>query len=65
MQGGGRTQRLPPPPKIEKNGGFSHEIPQKCSRLPPLGAIILSAPPLSNLKSWIRPCGVLNLNIDS
>jgi hypothetical protein len=26
---------------------FSHEIPQKCSRLPPLGAIFLSAPPLT------------------
>ena len=33
---------------------FSHEIPQKCSWLAPLGAIILSAPP--NLKSWIHPC---------
>ena len=28
-------------------------MPQKFSRLPPLGAIFLSAPP--NLKSWIRP----------
>ena len=27
------------------NRDFSHEIPQKCSRLPPLGAIFLSAPP--------------------
>jgi hypothetical protein len=26
---------------------FSHEIPQKFSRLPPLGAIFLSAPPLT------------------
>jgi hypothetical protein len=39
------------PPKIGKNiifgvkSCFSHEIPQKFSRLPPLGAIILSAPP--------------------
>ena len=31
-----------------------HEIPQKFSRLPPLCAIFLSAPP--NLNSWIRPC---------
>ena len=26
---------------------FSHKIPQKCSRLPPLGAIFLSAPSLT------------------
>jgi hypothetical protein len=31
-----------------------HEIPQNLSRLPPLGAIFLSAPP--NLTSWIRLC---------
>jgi hypothetical protein len=49
------------PPKIGKKYDFlaqnrdvSHEIPQKFSRLLPLGAIFLSAPP--NLKSWIRPC---------
>jgi hypothetical protein len=47
----------PPPLKLEKydffgvNGDFSHEIPQKFSRLPSLGAIFLSAP-LPNLKSW-------------
>jgi hypothetical protein len=29
------------------NHDFSHEIPQKFSRLPPLGAIFLSAPPLT------------------
>ena len=41
-----------PPPKIGKkydflalNRDFSHEIPQKCSRLPPLGQFFLSAPP--------------------
>ena len=32
---------------------FSHEIPQKCSRLPPLGVIFFILPPY--LKSWIRP----------
>jgi hypothetical protein len=37
------------------NRDFSHGIPQKFSRLPPLGAIFLSAPP-PNLKSWIRSC---------
>ena len=52
---GGRTRRAPPPPppKIGKNMIFWrkiiffhwHEIPQKCSRLPPQGAIFLSAPP--------------------
>ena len=52
----------PPPPKIGKkydflaqNRDFSHEIPQIFSRLPPLGAIFLSASP-PNLKFWIRPC---------
>ena len=30
----------------EISGADSHEIPQKCSSLPPLGAIFLSAPPL-------------------
>jgi hypothetical protein len=29
------------------NRDFSHEILQKFSRLPPLGAIFLSAPPLT------------------
>ena len=40
------------PPKIGKNmiflaynRDFSHEIPQKISRLPPLGVIFLNAPP--------------------
>ena len=49
------------PPKIGKNMIFLrkimiflNEIPQNFSRITPLGAIILSAPP--NLKSWIRPC---------
>ena len=38
------------------NRDFSHEIPQKCSRLPRLGAIFSGAPPPPlNLKSWIRP----------
>jgi hypothetical protein len=32
---------------LVSNRDFSHEIPQKCSRLPPLGAIFLSAPPLT------------------
>ena len=59
---GGRTRRaIFPPPSLKlgkkylfaQNRDFSHEIPQKCSRLATLGAIILSAPP--NLKSWIRP----------
>jgi hypothetical protein len=36
--GGGRTRRAPPL-KLEKIRFFSHEIPQKFSRLPPLGAI--------------------------
>ena len=47
---GGRTRRAPP--KIGKtnyffawNRDFSHEIPPQFSRLPPLGAIFLSAPP--------------------
>ena len=36
------------------NRDFSHEILQKFSCLPPLGAIFFkSVPP--NLKSWIRP----------
>jgi hypothetical protein len=48
--GGGRIRREPPP-KIGKhvffgiNRDFSHEIPQTFSRLHPLGAIFLSAPP--------------------
>ena len=44
----------PPPPKIGKNMIFWRKIvifhtkyPQKCSRLPPFGAIFLSAPPLT------------------
>jgi hypothetical protein len=50
--GGVHSTRAPGarPPKIGKNMIFwrkivifSHEIPQKCSRLPPLGAILLSA----------------------
>jgi hypothetical protein len=32
---------------------FHTKHPKKISRLPPLGAIFLCAPP--NLKSWIRP----------
>ena len=40
---------------LASNRDFSHEIHQKFSRLPPLEAIFLSAPP-PNLKSWIRPC---------
>ena len=43
------------PPKIGKKYDFSHEIPQKFSRLPLLGTILLSVPP-PNLKSWIHPC---------
>jgi hypothetical protein len=39
---------------LAQNSDFSHEIPQNISRLPPLGAIVLCAPP-HNLKSWIRP----------
>ena len=35
-------------------------MPKQISRLPPLGAIFLSAPP-PNLKSWIRPCNGLSL----
>jgi hypothetical protein len=30
---------------LAQNRDFSHEIPQQFSRLPPLGAIFLSAPP--------------------
>jgi hypothetical protein len=30
---------------LAQNRDFSHEKPQKFSRLPPLGAIFLSAPP--------------------
>ena len=53
IQGGAHPARPPPPPpKIGKNmiffaqnRDFSHEIPQKFSRLPPLGAIFLTAPP--------------------
>ena len=41
---------------------FHTKYPQKCSRLPPLGSIFLSAPP-PNLKSWIRPCMQL-YNVD-
>jgi hypothetical protein len=32
---------------LAQNRDFSHEIPQKFSRLPPLCAIFLSAPPLT------------------
>ena len=60
IPGEGRTRRASPL-KLEKNiifwrkiVIFLHEITQKCSRLPRLGAIFLSAPPL-NLESWIRP----------
>jgi hypothetical protein len=49
-----------PPPKIGKNMIFWRKMvtfhtkyPKTFSRLPPLGAIFLSAPP--NLKSWIHP----------
>jgi hypothetical protein len=59
----------PAPPKIGKDMifwrkiVFSHEIPQQFVCLPPLGAIFLSAPP--NLKSWIRPCVINQLNINN
>ena len=49
IQGGAHPARAPP--KIRKNMifwrkiDFSHEIPQDCSLLPPLGAIFLSALP--------------------
>jgi hypothetical protein len=39
----------------------SQEFLQIFSRLPPLGAIFLSAPP-PNLKSWIRPWYTCILN---
>jgi hypothetical protein len=49
------------PPKIGKNMIFWRKVvifhtkyTQKFPRLPPLGAIFLSALP-PNLKSWIRP----------
>ena len=43
---------------LAENRDFSHEISQKCSCLPPLGAIFFTcAQP--NLKSWIRPCSQL------
>jgi hypothetical protein len=50
IQGGGGAPGACPPPhkigkKIKKISDYSHEIPQKCSCLPPLGAIFLSAPP--------------------
>jgi hypothetical protein len=41
--GGGGGAPGARPPKIGKH--ISLEIPQKCSRLPPLGTIFLSAPP--------------------
>ena len=34
------------------NRDFSHEIPKKISRLPPLGAIFLSAPLYSSTKDY-------------
>jgi hypothetical protein len=50
----GKKKNFAPPSAIGKNMIFcrkivifSHEIPQKFSRLPPLGAIFLSAPPLT------------------
>jgi hypothetical protein len=58
------------PLKLEKiwffgvNRDFSHEMPQNCSRLPPLGAIFSSAPP-HNLKSWIPPWIILDIRIAS
>jgi hypothetical protein len=60
IQGGG-AHPARAPLKIGKNmiflaynRDFSHKIPRKFSRLPPLGAIFVRTPP--NLKSWIRPC---------
>ena len=51
-RGSTRVAPPPPPPKLENNmifwrkiRDFSHEIPQQFSRIPPLGAIFLSAPP--------------------
>jgi hypothetical protein len=51
---GGAPGVRPHPPKIGKKiifwhkiVIFSYEIPQKCSRLPPLGTIFLSVPPLT------------------
>ena len=47
---GGHTHHAPPPPpppKIGENMIFWHEIPQQILRLPPLGAIFLSAPSLT------------------
>ena len=60
-----------PDAKIGKNMNFwreiaifLHEMPQIFSRFPPLGAIFLSAPPPPpNLKSWIRPCMMLVLDV--
>ena len=62
IQEGAHPARTNPPPplKLEKNIIFWLKImifhtkyPNKILRLPPLGAIFLSAPP-PNLKSWIR-----------
>ena len=46
-QGGSREGGAPGarPPKIGKNMIFQTKYPNKYSRLPPLGAIFLSAPP--------------------
>jgi hypothetical protein len=41
---------------------FTRNTP-KFSRLPPLGAIFLSAPPPPNLKSWIRPWIVATFSV--
>jgi hypothetical protein len=58
---GGGAHLARAPPRIGKNMIFWRKIvifhtkyQKKNSRLPPLGAIFLSAPPPPNLKSWIR-----------
>ena len=41
------TRNYPKNFRVSLNRDFSHEILQKCSRLPPLGAIFLSVPPVT------------------
>ena len=54
--GGGRTLKLEKIWFFGVKSWFFTRNTQQFSRLPPLGAIFLSAPP--NLKSWIRPWNI-------
>jgi hypothetical protein len=52
-------------PKIRKKYDFSHEIPQEFSHLPPLGAIFLSAPPLTRNPGSAPVYGRILINMNN